>query len=113
MGFAGLMKSDVMTGLYAHYGVTPRVFANGTDMRNWLDGQAIPYAAYPVEGTWTVGNSLEKLTDSCNTFLSQYDVTADQDYLREYLARFEEEPGNFVERTEYRIDLLIWDKASA
>jgi SAM-dependent methyltransferase len=113
MGFAGLMKSDVMTGLYARYGVTPRMFVNGTEMREWLDGKGIPYDACPVEGTWTVKSPLEKLTDSCNTFLSQYDVTADQDHLRRHLARFEEEPGVFVERTRYKIDLLIWDKSSA
>ncbi|MGE4423679.1 MAG: class I SAM-dependent methyltransferase [Pseudodesulfovibrio sp.] len=113
MGFAGLMKSDVMTGLYAHYGVTPRLFANGTDMRNWLDEQSIPYAAYPVEGTWTVKSPLKKLADSCTTFLSQYGVTAERRHLLSYLAAFEEEPGVYVERTQYRIDLLIWDKASA
>jgi ubiquinone/menaquinone biosynthesis C-methylase UbiE len=113
MGFAGLMESDVMTGLYAHYGVTPRMFVNGTEMREWLDQQGIAYSAYPVEGTWTVPNSLEKLTDSCNTFLSQYGVTADQEHLRRHLADFEEEPGNYVERTRYKIDLLIWDKPSA
>ncbi|WP_319583374.1 class I SAM-dependent methyltransferase [uncultured Pseudodesulfovibrio sp.] len=113
MGFAGLMKSDVMSGLYAHYGVTPRVFANGTDMRDWLDDKQIPYSAYPVEGTWTVGSSLEKLTDSCTTFLSQYGVTAERRHLLSYLAAFEESPGEYVERTEYTIDLLIWDKASA
>ena len=113
MDFAGLMKSDVMTGLYAKYGVTPRMFVNGTEMRDWLDEKGIPYAAYPVEGTWTVPNSLEKLTDSCNTFLSQYNVTADQDHLREHLTSFEEEPGVFVERTQYKIDLLIWDRQAA
>jgi SAM-dependent methyltransferase len=110
MGFAGLMKSDVMTGLYAHYGVTPRMFVNGTEMREWLDEKDIPYAACPVEGTWTVESSLEKLTDSCTTFLSQYGVTAERRHLLSYLAAFEEEPGKYVERTDYSIDLLIWDR---
>ncbi|WP_207261631.1 class I SAM-dependent methyltransferase [Desulfovibrio sp. Huiquan2017] len=113
MGFAGLMKSDVMSGLYAHYGVTPRVLANGTEMRDWLDGRGIPYAAYPVEGVWQVRSSLEKLTDSCSTFLSQYGVAAEPDHLRAYLSAFEETPGSFLERTEYKIDLLIWDKRAA
>ncbi|EGB14805.1 Methyltransferase type 11 [Pseudodesulfovibrio mercurii] len=113
MGFAGRMRSNVMAGLYAHHGVTPRVFANGTDMCDWLDEQGIPYEAHPVEGTWVVSNPLEKLADSCATFLSQYGVTAERRHLLSYLAAFEEEPGRFVERTDYKIDLLIWDKPSA
>jgi SAM-dependent methyltransferase len=113
MGFAGLMRSDVMSGLYAHYGVTPRRLVNGTEMRDWLEGEGIPYAASPVEGTWTVESPLEKLADSCTTFLSQYGVTAERRHLRSYLAAFEETPGKFVERTDYKIDLLIWDGQAA
>jgi len=39
-------------------------------------------------------------------------VTADQDHLRRHLAQFEEKPGVFVERTQYKIDLIIWDKTA-
>jgi len=109
MGFAGVMNSNVMSGLYRHYDVTPRVFANGTDMREWMDGQSIPYTRYLLEGTWVQPKPLGRLAESCTTFLSQYGVNADQDHLRQYLVQFEEEPDRFVERTEYKIDLLIWD----
>ncbi|MCJ2164848.1 MULTISPECIES: class I SAM-dependent methyltransferase [unclassified Pseudodesulfovibrio] len=109
MGFAGVMNSQIMTGLYEHYDVTPKVFTNGTDMRLWLEDHSIPYTRYPVEGTWVTPKSLEARMDSCATFLSQYGVTPDQDHLKEYLARFEEEPGQYVDRTDYKIDLLIWN----
>ncbi|WP_316896902.1 class I SAM-dependent methyltransferase [Pseudodesulfovibrio indicus] len=110
MGFAGVMESDVMNGLYAHYGVTPRIYVNGPEMREWLESRSIPYSRYPVNGTWVVPKSLDGLADSAATFLSQYGVTPDPDLLRNYLAAFEEEPGKFVERTRYEIDLLIWEK---
>jgi SAM-dependent methyltransferase len=110
MGFAGVMNSQIMTGLYEHYAVTPKVFTNGTDMRLWLEDHSIPYTRYPVEGTWVTPKNLEARMDSCATFLSQYGVTPDQEHLKEYLARFEEEPGEYVDRTEYKIDLLIWEK---
>ena len=110
MGFAGVMNSDVMTGLYAHYGVTPKMFVNGTEMRLWLEAHDIPHTKYPVEGTWVVPKDLDTLMDSCTTFLNQYDVTPDPEHLKGYLARFEEEPGVYVNRTEYKIELLIWEK---
>ncbi|BDQ33653.1 class I SAM-dependent methyltransferase [Pseudodesulfovibrio portus] len=109
MGFDGVMNSDIMTGLYAHYGVTPRKFVNGTEMRHWLDSHAIPYTRYPIEGTWVTPKNLEMRMDGAATFLSQYGVTADQDHLERYMARFEEEPGVYVEHTDYKIDLLIWE----
>ena len=110
MGFAGVMKSDVMTGLFEHYGVTPKVFNNGPEMRHWLDEHGIRYSKYPIEGEWVVPRSLDKTRDSCTSFLSQYSVTPDQKHLAEYLARFQEEPGKYVERTEYKIELLVWGK---
>lgn len=113
MGFAGVMDSDVMAGLYAHYGVTPEVLANGTEMRDWLDGRGIPYARYPVNGTWVVPHSLDGLADSCATFLSKYGVTPERGHLLRHLASFEEEPGRYVERTRYEIDLLIWERQPA
>ncbi len=110
MGFDGVMESEVMTGLYDHYGVTPRVFANGTEMREWLDARGVPYTRHPLEGTWVVPKSLEERMDGATTFLNQYDVEPDPDHLRQYLAAFEEEPGVYVDRTRYKIDLLIWEK---
>jgi len=112
-GFAGLMNSDIMTGLYAHYSVTPKKFINGTEMRLWLEDHGIPYTRYPVEGTWVTPKSLEMRIESCATFLSHYGVDPDPEHLKQYLARFEEEPGKYVERTEYKIDLLIWEKPTA
>lgn len=110
MGFDGVMNSEIMTGLYDHYGVTPKKLVNGTEMRRWLDSQGVPYTRIEVEDTWVVPKSLEARMDSATTFLSEYNVTADQDYLREYLAQFKEESGMYVDRTEYKIDVLIWEK---
>ena len=50
MGFDGVMNSRIMSGLYDHYGVAPKVLVNGTEMRRWLDGRNIPYTRIEVEG---------------------------------------------------------------
>ena len=68
MGFAGLMNSNIMTPLYAHYGVTPKIFTNGTDMRLWLEDHNVPYTLYPIEGTWVVPKTLEARVDGATTF---------------------------------------------
>ncbi|MBG0789495.1 MAG: class I SAM-dependent methyltransferase [Desulfovibrionaceae bacterium] len=110
MGFAGLMDSNIMTPLYARYGVTPKVFTNGTDMRLWLDEHDVPYRMHPIEGTWVVPKTLEARVDGASLFLKQYGVDPDPADLKRFMARYEEKPGVFVERTDYKIELLIWDR---
>ena len=109
MGFAGVMRSDVLAGLYEHYGVTPKIFNNGPEMRGWLDDKGIAHAAYPVEGQWVVAKSREELMDSCSSMLIPYSVTPDQDHLRQYVEQFREGPDKYVERTDYKIELIIWE----
>lgn len=110
MGFAGIMDSDIMRGLFEHYGKTPKVFNNGPEMREWLEERGMAPLSVILDGEWVVPKDLEGTLDACTTTLRQYDVDPDEDLLRAHLARFEERPGVYVERTQYKIELLLWQK---
>lgn len=110
MGFTERMASDVMEPLYAHYAVTPNVFNNAVVMRQWLDARGIHYTAVPVGGQWVVEKNAEDMLDSCLTMLRQYGVAADKAYMTDYLAPFRTDAGTYVERTDYTIEILLWQK---
>jgi SAM-dependent methyltransferase len=110
MGFAGVMRSDVMAGLLARYGLEPKVMNNGPQMREWLVGRGLAPVSVILDGQWVVPKSLDAALDACSTTLTNYGVTPDQELLREHLASFEERPGVYVERTDYKIELLLWEK---
>jgi len=110
MGFAGRMESDVMAGLFERYGLAPKVFNNGPQMRKWLTGRGITPVSVILEDQWVVPKNLEEALDACATTLTNYGVEPDHDLLRRHLARFEDEPGVYVERTDYKIELLLWQK---
>ena len=65
MGFLDRMASDLMQGLYAHYGITPRVFNNAQIMEQWLTTRGIRCTALPVKGQWTVSRNREDTLDVC------------------------------------------------
>ncbi len=108
MGFAGRMSSNVLSGLFAHYQVTPKVFNNGPEMRHWLEDQGISHISRLIEGQWVVPMAREGMISSCTSMLMPYGITPDPDYLKEYIEQFRTEPEKYVETTDYRIELLLW-----
>ena len=78
MGFLDRMASDLMQGLYAHYGITPRVFNNAQIMEQWLTTRGIRCTALPVKGQWTVSRNREDTLDVCVTTLQHYGVDPDR-----------------------------------
>ncbi|MGE4290706.1 MAG: class I SAM-dependent methyltransferase [Desulfovibrio sp.] len=110
MGFAGLMSSNVLTGLFAHYGVTPRVFNNGPEMRHWLEAEGVHYDSSLVEGQWVVAKSRGEMLSSCAAMLMPYEVTPDAEHLERYIEAYRDGGGRYVEKTDYRIELLLWEK---
>lgn len=110
MGFAGLMSSDVLSGLFEHHGVTPRVFNNGPEMHRWLDAEGVSCRSDLVEGQWVVAKSREEMVSSCAAMLMPYGVTTDPAFLDAYIESFRDKDGRFVETTDYRIELLAWNK---
>ncbi len=110
MGYAGVMSSDMLQGLLARYGIAPRVFNDGPDMRAWLDGKGVAYAAIPIEGRWTQRRGKEETIASLSAMLLPYQAAPDRAFLEEYAAGFQEGPDAYVERTDYKIELIIWKK---
>ena len=110
MGFTERMASDVMGPLYTHYGVTPKVFNNAQTMRQWLEERGIPYTAVPVRGQWVVEKNAEEMLDSCITTLQNYNIVSDADYIARYLDGFCNSSGMYVERTDYAVEILLWQK---
>lgn len=110
IGFTERMSSDVMGPLYVKYAVTPKVFNNALTMRQWLEESVIPYTAVPVTGKWVVEKNAEEMLDSCLTTLRQYGVMPDPGEVSDYLDTFRNDAGMYVERTDYAIEILLWQK---
>ncbi len=113
LGFAGVMSSNILNALYAEYEVTPRVFDNGTEMRRWLDGRGVSHIRRLLEGQWVKRRGLDETIADCASMLRPYSVSPERADMERSLARFEEEPGVYVERTDYKIDLLLWRREAA
>lgn len=110
MGFSDRMLSDVMQGLHEHYGIAPKIFNNAQDMRAWLEARGVPYTAIPVKGQWVVAKSREELVDTCVTTLRDYGAEPDPDFVAAHVENFRDENGQYVERTDYVIEMIIWQK---
>lgn len=110
MGFSDRMLSDVMQGLHEHYGITQKIFNNAQEMRAWLDDKGVPYTAIPVKGQWVVAKSREELVDSCVTTLRDYGAEPDPHFVEAHVEAFRDENGQYVERTDYVIEMIIWQK---
>jgi len=108
MGFTERKPSDVLDGLYTHYGVTPPRFADTPDMRAWLQGRHIQYTALPVNGTWIVPHTRDQLLGSCAATLRARGAEPDMPHLTAHIDQFRNQAGEYVERTEYSIEMLIW-----
>ena len=110
MGFSERMLSDVMQGLHERYGITPKIFNNAQDMRAWLESRGMPYTAIPVKGQWVVAKSREDLVDVCLITLREYGAEPDQRFVEAHVEAFKDEQGQYVERTDYVIEMIIWQK---
>ncbi|MDR1871397.1 MAG: class I SAM-dependent methyltransferase [Deltaproteobacteria bacterium] len=108
LGWNGLLRSNVLTGLYETYKVTPKTFDSAGPTRAFLDENKVKYTTAPVEGTWRVRFSLELLTDSVVQNLSDYGVEPDLDQITSYLKTFQEPDGQCVEVTDYKIQMILW-----
>ena len=108
MGFTERKTSDVMAGLYAHYGITPPQFADAPDMRAWLQGRHIPFTTLPVASQWIVPHTRDQLLGSCAANLRARGAEPDMARLAAYLEGFRNQNGEYVERTEYSLEMLIW-----
>ncbi|NLV97746.1 MAG: class I SAM-dependent methyltransferase [Desulfovibrionales bacterium] len=110
MGFSDSMRSDVLAGLFTHYHLTPRVFNNAQTMRHWLERRGFAYKALPVTDQWVVPHSQEKLLDSCLTTLRSYEVEPDEELVREHIEAFRDDQGQYIERTDYSVEMIVWQK---
>ncbi|WP_419787347.1 class I SAM-dependent methyltransferase [Pseudodesulfovibrio sp.] len=108
MGFAGIMHSDMLAGVFEKYGATPRIFNNGPEMRDWLDAQGVEYQDILVDGQWVEERGKEETIKACTSMLIPYEVEVEREFLEEHIEAFRKGPDVYVERTDYKIELLIW-----
>lgn len=108
MGFTERKPSDVMAGLYAHHAVTPPQFADAQPMRAWLQARHIPHTALPVNGQWIVPHSRQHLQEACEANLRARGAQPDTAYVAAHLEAFRDQNGEYVERTEYSLEMIIW-----
>ena len=113
MGFAGVMRSDVLTGVFEKYGKTPRIFNNGPEMRRWLEAEGIACQDILVGGQWVERRGREEAIEAATSMLIPYGVEVERSFLEKHLEAFREGPDDYIERTDYEIEVLIWGEAPA
>lgn len=108
VGWNGGMHSSVMAGLYDHYQVTPNAFNFSPEMRRWLSDHGLKYQALPKEGQWRVPFVKQELADQCFNMLANYGVEPDPAYIGDHLKKFKQADGSYLEVTDYKVEMLIW-----
>jgi SAM-dependent methyltransferase len=108
LGWNGLLRSDVLEGLYERYKITPKDFESAKNARAYLEGKNVDFKAYPIEGVWRVNFSKELLTDSVLWNLNDYGTDPDPAELADWLEKFRKPDGQYLETTEYKIQLILW-----
>ena len=74
----------------------------------WLEGRRMPYNALPVDGQWIVPHTRDKLLGACAANLLARGAEPDMAHLAAHLEGFRNQNGEYVERTEYSLEMLIW-----
>jgi hypothetical protein len=108
LGWNGLARSDVMAGLYERFQIVPKKFDSASRTRAWLTARNVEFRSVPVEGTWRVYFSQESLLASVLVNLDDYGVKPRLAELTSYLEKFREPAGQFLETTDYKIQMLLW-----
>ena len=108
IGFTERKTSDVMAGLYAHYAITPPQFADAPPMRAWLQARNIPHTVLPVDGQWVVPHSREHLLEACIANLRARGAQPDMAHVAAHIEAFRHQDGTYVERTDYSLQMIIW-----
>jgi hypothetical protein len=108
LGWNGLLRSYVSEELYEYYKVTPKSFQGAQATREQLDARGLKYTALPIEGQWRVTYPKAELLDSVVTNLDDYGAVPDLDHLNSYLEKFRQPDGQYLEVTDYKIQMILW-----
>ena len=108
IGFTERKPSDVMADLYVRYAVSPPQFADAPPMRAWLQARRIAPTVLPVAGQWVVPHSREKLLEACAANLRARGAQPDMAHLARHIEAFRATDGQYTERTNYNLQMIIW-----
>jgi SAM-dependent methyltransferase len=111
LGWCQRPVSDVLEPLFNLFQLAPGPFRGGPELRGYLEDQKVPFEFFPVSGKWRVKHSKEGLKEICMCALSNYGVTVDARNLDDYLERFRQEDGNYLEMTSYQIEMVLWQNS--
>ena len=70
--------------------------------------QNMPYTALPVDGQWIVPHTRDQLLGACAANLRARGAEPDMVHLAAHIENFRNQNGEYVERTEYSLEMLIW-----
>jgi hypothetical protein len=80
-------------------------------MRRWLAGKGLKFESMPVEGQWRVPFAKQDMADNCMNILANFGADADPGHIAEYLERFRQDDGTYLEVTDYKMEMIIWQNA--
>lgn len=108
MGFINRAHSDISMGLYEAYNTEPREFNSALAMKDWLEDKGIKYSSYPVKGEWVKVRSHDEMLSQCMADVYNFGGSPDEEAVTEYLLQFKRDTGDYLEKTGFEIDLIIW-----
>ena len=77
-------------------------------MRAWLQARNIPHTVLPVDGQWVVPHSREHLLEACIANLRARGAQPDMAHVAAHIEAFRHQDGTYVERTDYSLQMIIW-----
>lgn len=108
IGNFGLMCSEVMADLYEQYGLVPRAFNSGPEMRAWLDGRGLEYFYRPIQGEWRQLWSKPELVELGLIALENHGLDPDPLRVADQIEKYRVEGDQYQEKTPYHLELIIW-----
>jgi 2-polyprenyl-3-methyl-5-hydroxy-6-metoxy-1,4-benzoquinol methylase len=108
IGNSGLMCSEATAGLYERFGVSPKAFDSGPEMRAWLDGRGLEYFYRPVKGQWVKLGSKSEMVELGLISLENYGIDPDPDEVADYLEQYRVDDDLYQDQTPYHLELIIW-----
>ncbi len=109
MGFADRIDKGMTAKLYEHYGIKPKQFHDALLMREWLESKGLSFSSYSAKGEWVIPRTRDEAVSICCGILKMHNLEPDADVMDMCLRESLDENGRYTERTEYDIEMIVFD----
>ncbi len=78
-------------------------------MREWLESKGLSFSSYSAKGEWVIPRTRDEAVSICCGILKMHNLEPDADVMDMCLRESLDENGRYTERTEYDIEMIVFD----